>query len=512
MAPAIIGKAHSVPLLAAGSTDRAAKCKYVTKGGQLGDGNFSVVRECMNLHTRDLFALKMVHKMVVRDKMQLVKKELKLLGEISARVKELEDQKRTSMDVFEGHHHVLQLFDYFETNESIALVMQLCDRGDLYEKIIAEGHLDIETQVKSFTACLVSVLEFLHGQGVVHRDVKAENVLFRLRVNTNEPVEFQGKFPYDLTAHDLILADFGFATNINPNTQLKEYVGTLSYIAPEVVRCKGINYMSEREVKALKPYGFAVDIWALGVLTYFMALGYMPFDCDDEDETLECIISQDYYVDANVEKDPKMSEFWSFLQMCFCLDDRRRASAAELKRHPFIRDYFATSTTLNQALFVPHPMKRSGSSRSLKAPNKASSYTNITHMKMDPPSSVLMTPANSEPIVEPEVAASRQRDLMEVRNTLKRTLSTTALNRELVILPGAIRGLKKNSTFVLGPQPPPDSLMNGCYSTSPQSRSTLSTPISVSRETSSTSFKVVQDTGKDLNYDNDEDDDEGIVV
>ncbi|GAV53821.1 hypothetical protein ZYGR_0AK03230 [Zygosaccharomyces rouxii] len=512
MASAIVSKAHSVPWLAVEPRDHTTKCKYATKGGQLGDGNFSVVRECMNLYTRNLYALKMVHKVVVRDKIQLVKEELKLLAEISKKIKELEAKKCTSMNVFEGHHHILQLFDYFETDESIGLVMQLCDRGDLYEKIIAEGHLDIETQVKSFTACLVSVLEFLHGQGVVHRDIKAENVLFRLRVNKNEPVESQGKFPYDLTAHDLILADFGFATNIGPGTQLRAYVGTLSYIAPEIVRCKNINYMSEREMNELKPYGFPVDVWALGVLTYFMALGYMPFDCDDDNETLECIVNQDYYVDANMENDPRMSDFWSFIQMCFRLDDSQRPNAAELKRHPFIRDYFATSTTLNQALFIPHSMKRSESSRSLKAPRKSSSYTNITYVKMDPPFSVSMTPANSGPIVEPEVAASRQRDLMQVRNTLKRTLSASALNRELVFLPEVIRGLKKNSTFVLGPQPPPNSLMNGCYSTSPQSRSTLNTPISISRATSSTSFTVMQDTGKTPNYSNDEDEDEGIVI
>lgn len=517
MTSATVNKARSVPWLAGEPSNHTVKCKYVTKGSQLGNGNFSVVRECMNLYTRELFALKMVHKVVVRDKIRLVKEELKLLTEISSKIKELEDQKCTSMNVFEGHHHILQLFDYFETDESIGLVMQLCDKGDLYEKIIAKGHLDIETQVKSFTACLVSVLEFLHGQDVVHRDIKAENVLFRLRVNKHEPVEFQGKFPYDLTAHDLILADFGFATRIEPDTNLREYVGTLSYIAPEIVHCKDIIYMPEHEINSLKPYGFPVDIWALGVLTYFMTLGYMPFDCDNDSETLECIANQDYYVDINMEKDPQMSEFWSFIQMCFRLDADLRPSATELKKHAFIRDYFATSTTLDQALVVPHSMKKSESSRSLTAPDKSSSHTNITHVQMDPLFTVSMTPANSGPIVEPEVAASRRRNLMQIRSTLKRSLSTSTLNSELVFLPEVIKGLKKNSTFILGPQPPPNSLMNGCYSTPPLSRSSLTTPTSISRATSSASFTIMQDTGKAAaqNTDDDEgdeDDDEGIFI
>ncbi|GCE97662.1 hypothetical protein ZYGM_004537 [Zygosaccharomyces mellis] len=475
MTSATVNKARSVPWLAGEPSNHTVKCKYVTKGSQLGNGNFSVVRECMNLYTRELFALKMVHKVVVRDKIRLVKEELKLLTEISSKIKELEDQKCTSMNVFEGHHHILQLFDYFETDESIGLVMQLCDKGDLYEKIIAKGHLDIETQVKSFTACLVSVLEFLHGQDVVHRDIKAENVLFRLRVNKHEPVEFQGKFPYDLTAHDLILADFGFATRIEPDTNLREYVGTLSYIAPEIVHCKDIIYMPEHEINSLKPYGFPVDIWALGVLTYFMTLGYMPFDCDNDSETLECIANQDYY---------------------------------RLFRHIYHVGPGPRCSSFNE---------KSESSRSLTAPDKSSSHTNITHVQMDPLFTVSMTPANSGPIVEPEVAASRRRNLMQIRSTLKRSLSTSTLNSELVFLPEVIKGLKKNSTFILGPQPPPNSLMNGCYSTPPLSRSSLTTPTSISRATSSASFTIMQDTGKAAaqNTDDDEgdeDDDEGIFI
>lgn len=506
-------KAHSVPWLAIEPRNDTVRCKYVTTGGQLGDGNFSIVRECMNIYTRDVFALKMVHKALVRDKIQLIKDELKLMAEISSKIRELEAEKWTPMNVFEGHHHILQLFDYFETDDSIALVMQLCDKGDLYEKIIAEGHLDLETQVKPFTACLVSALEFLHGQGIVHRDIKAENVLFRLRVNKNEPTEFQGKFPYDLTAHDLILADFGFATTIEPYTQLRAYVGTLSYIAPEIVRCKDLIYKSKDELDALEPYGFPVDVWSLGVLTYFMASGYMPFDCDDDNETLECILNRDYYVDTNMEKDPKMLEFWSFIHICFNLHDDQRPTATELKEHPFIRDYFAICTTLDQEVFVPHLMKKCKSSRSLKVPNKSSSNNNIAYVRMDPPFSVSMTPANSGPILESETMTNKQRELMQFRYTLKRALSTSVLDRELVFLPEATKGMKKTSTFILEPELPPNSLMNGVYSTSPlpSSSSSSNTLLSASRTAPSNIVTANQDSEEDAVY-NTDDDDEGIVI
>lgn len=507
-----VGKAHSVPLLAITQPDHAVKCKYVITGGKLGDGHFSVVKECMNVHTRDIFALKMVHKAMMRDKLQLMKKEVSLLASVSEKVKKMEESEHSSTDVFDGHHHILQMFDYFETDEHIALVMQLCDKGDLFEKIITAGHLDLETQVKSYTACLVSVLEFLHEQNIVHRDLKAENVLFRLRINSNEPTESRGEFPYDLTAHDLILADFGFATNIGSDTKVKDYVGTLSYIAPEIVSCKDILYMSESQANAIEPYGSAVDMWALGVLTYFMALGYMPFDCDSDAETLESIKSRDYYVDADVGRNPKMSQFWSFINICFRVSAHQRPDAAELKRHPFIGDYFAITSTPDHAVAIPYSMERSKSLRSPKAPNKSPSYTNIAYMRLDPPFNVSMTPANSGPILDAEMAAKRQRDLMQVRHTLKRTLSTTTLQRELPILPNATKDFKNSSTFVLEPQPPSNSLMNGCYSTTPQSGSSLNTPMSASRKTSSTSFQHVQNTPKVPNINDDHEEDEGIII
>lgn len=504
-----ISSSTEVPWLAVGPKDGAEKCKYVTQGGLLGDGHFSVVKECMNVYTRDLFALKLVSKKTVKNKLELIRREVQLLATISEKVKQMEKRQYFTMDIFEGHHHVLQLFDYFETSESIALVMQLCSKGDLYEKIIEQGHLDLNTQVRSYTACMVSVLEFLHGQNIVHRDIKAENVLFRLRVNWNEPHESQGDFPYDLTAHDLILADFGFAAPADSGASVfREYVGTTSYIAPEIVHCKDLGRMSPSEVEHVEPYGFAVDIWALGVLTYFMALGYMPFDCDSGEETLNCILTQDYYVDEKDENDPKMSQFWSFVQLCFNLDPKGRPMASELKKHPFIRDYFARGTYLESASATPHSMKRNEMGRSLKAPRKSCSSGTLTYMQLEPSCNGYVSPAKSGPVLEPETAATRQRALMQVRDTLKRALSTTALRGEFLVLPEVTKGMKKASTFKLGPQPPAGSLMNGCYSTTPESRSTVNTPRSVSRASSSTSMTIVQNP-QPVQYD---DDDEGIVI
>ena len=253
-------------------------------------------------------------------------------------------RRSSANDTFDGHHHILQLFDFFETQDSIVLITQLCQKDDLYELIINNGKLDLQRQVIPFTACLISAFQFLHSHGIVHRDIKAENVLFRLNKNksqSNNTVDTK----YDLMAHDLILADFGLAVQLDAATDnvLKEDVGTISYIAPEIVKCKGVGSFTRDELTNLKKYGCPVDIWALGVLVYFMAFGYTPFDCETDDETLDCISKCDYYMDEELVNDPKYKEFWSFIKCCFIVDDNRRPSSFDLKTHPFISDYFTTS-------------------------------------------------------------------------------------------------------------------------------------------------------------------------
>lgn len=506
------------PQLSGSNADaQTFKCKYVTNHNSLGDGNFSVVKECMNIHTKDLYAMKLIKKQTVKNKIQLIQREFDLLRSISEKIRDMEKKNEHSLDIFEGHHHILQLFDYFETADNIVLITQLCQKGDLYEKIVENQCLDLEAQVTSYCACLVSVLEFLHSQGIVHRDLKAENVLFRLRVNENEKNlqgEHHGDFKYDLLAHDLVLADFGLAAEYNTSkvNSLKEFVGTISYIAPEIVKCKGVGEMTPDQVGKLDKYGCPVDIWALGVLTYFMAFGYTPFDCTTDDETLECISKCDYYVDEQMMHDPKYEQFWNFVQCCFTIDPAVRRSAKNLKQHPFIKDYFATSNSLNTKdtpNFSFHPTIRRVSStasmHTLRSPSKSRKTTTLAYLNMDGGSSETSTAFSSKmdlpDLYVDRTINSRERSLNRIRDTLKKTLSMTSLkpagtfdylhaNKNGTSLSSSKSGLvKKNSTFVLDPKPPKNSLMNGCFSTTPESRSNFNTPKTLSRQGSSTSVK-----------------------
>lgn len=356
------------------------KCKYITRSVPLGDGNFSVVKECMNIHTKELYAMKLINKQTVKGKLQLIQREFHLLKNLSQQIRFIEqaNEENRYINTFQGHHHILQLFDYFETTANIVLITQLCQKDDLYEMITSNEKLDLQRQVKPYTACLISVLDFLHSQGVVHRDIKAENVLFRLNKNVTTS---DNTTSYDLSAHDVILADFGLAIDMNnaSDMSLKEYVGTMSYISPEIVKCKGIGLMTTQEINSITKYDTKVDIWALGVLVYFMAFGYTPFDCETDEETLECIGKCDYYIDDSKVNDVEYKEFWNFIQCCFVKDSAKRRSAHTLKNHPFVKEFFPYGDDENARMMVTSP-----SVTRLPKLKKNKSFTSLHNLKRPP--------------------------------------------------------------------------------------------------------------------------------
>lgn len=556
-----IKSSKSSPLLA---TDYdMIKCKYIAKNSQLGDGNFSVVKECINVQTKETYAMKLVHKNLVKNKLQLIKREFGLLNALSAEIRHLENKNKNikvTLDYFQGHHHILQLYDYFETEENIVLITQLCDQSDLYEKIIKNEHLDLMKQVIPYTACLVSVLDFLHSQRVIHRDIKAENVLFRLHKKRNPELNASKQLPeqYDLSAHDLILGDFGLATRINdPNSiSLKEYVGTISYIAPEIVKCKSVSSMTNDELSKVEPYGTSVDIWALGVLVYFMAFGYTPFDCETDEETLDCIAKCDYYIDEDYLKRVEYKDFWNFIQCCFVIDPKKRRTAKQLRHHPFIEKFFdnrhSTSTT-GTSLLVERPdlgprNHSFNTLRKLESPERTESLMNTSWVSSSGSSSVStgdsitstlstrgsnysygMLPQNNnhndEGLIHdpsfvniatrnhgtdaPKRTPSNKTIKTDSNNVkkpmIRRTISMTSVKNS----PSSYKVNKINnasiiashSTFFLDPQPPKGSLMNGRFSENPQQLSNFdSTPRTLSRDNSSKSlFSLLShdDTDKD---------------
>ncbi|KAJ3073834.1 hypothetical protein HDU98_000504, partial [Podochytrium sp. JEL0797] len=208
-----------------------APCDYKT-GRTLGQGSFATVKEAVKLSTGEKYALKVINKKHMRGREHLVRNEVGILQKVS-----------------KGHNHIVTLYEYFETPNSLYLVMDLCTGGELFEWIMEKGTF-YEEDAAEIIRTVVDCVAYLHDNNVVHRDIKPENLLFRSKNSLTE----------------LMIADFGLSKTLDPENAdllLKSTVGTPGYMAPEILRRQG--------------HGKPVDMWAIGVMTYFLLCGYFPF-------------------------------------------------------------------------------------------------------------------------------------------------------------------------------------------------------------------------------------------
>lgn len=206
-----------------------------------------------------------------------------------------------------GHQNILTLVDYFETMNNLYLVTDLALGGELFDRICRKGSY-YESDAAELIRATLSAVAYLHDHGIVHRDLKPENLLFRT--------------PEDNT--DLLIADFGLSRIMDEEQfhVLTTTCGTPGYMAPEIFKKVG--------------HGKPVDVWALGVITYFLLSGYTPFDRRSDFEEMQAILSAEYRFEPaeywrGVSEDAK-----DFIRRCLTIDPNRRMTAHEALQHPFV--------------------------------------------------------------------------------------------------------------------------------------------------------------------------------
>lgn len=275
------------------------QCKYIISKKPLGEGSYSTVFECKNTQTNKHYACKRYTKNLMFGMESMLQNEFEILKSFS-----------------ESHEHLVKLKDYFETEKYLFLVTDLAKGGELFDTVLTRKKIP-ESDCVQITAQLVDTLSYLHNNKIVHRDIKAENILFQSK---NKPL--------------ILVADFGLAKILEKGEKLYNKCGTLSYMAPEMFHKKG--------------YDFTVDIWALGVVVYFMLCGYMPFDCETDEETAEAISKSDYMFEP--------PEYWShispsakdFISKCFINNPDQRFNINEAALHPFLS---APDSTTNSSIY-----------------------------------------------------------------------------------------------------------------------------------------------------------------
>ncbi|KAF3439809.1 hypothetical protein FNV43_RR18087 [Rhamnella rubrinervis] len=220
----------------------------------------------------------------------------------------IEDVRREVkiLKALSGHKHLVKFYDAYEDTNNVYIVMELCEGGELLDKILSRGGKYAEEDAKIIVVQILNVVAFCHLQGVVHRDLKPENFLFTSR---SEDAYMK-------------LIDFGLSDFVRPDGRLNDIVGSAYYVAPEVLH---------------RSYSLEADIWSIGVITYILLCGSRPFWARTESGIFRAVLRADPSFDELPW--PSVShEARDFVKRLLNKDYRKRMTAVQALTHPWLQN------------------------------------------------------------------------------------------------------------------------------------------------------------------------------
>ncbi|CAE5964147.1 unnamed protein product [Arabidopsis arenosa] len=262
--------------------------KYIL-GRELGRGEFGITYLCTDRETREALACKSISKRKLRTAV------------------DVEDVRRevTIMSTLPEHPNVVKLKATYEDNENVHLVMELCEGGELFDRIVARGHYT-ERAAATVARTIAEVVRMCHVNGVMHRDLKPENFLFANKKENSA----------------LKAIDFGLSVLFKPGERFTEIVGSPYYMAPEVLK---------------RNYGPEVDVWSAGVILYILLCGVPPFWAETEQGVALAILRGV----LDFKRDPwsQISESAkSLVKQMLEPDATKRLTAQQVLDHPWIQN------------------------------------------------------------------------------------------------------------------------------------------------------------------------------
>ncbi|XP_063175271.1 serine/threonine-protein kinase MARK2 isoform X3 [Chroicocephalus ridibundus] len=211
----------------------------------IGKGNFAKVKLARHVLTGKEVAVKII------DKTQLNSSSLqKLFREVRI------------MKVL-NHPNIVKLFEVIETEKTLYLVMEYASGGEVFDYLVAHGRMK-EKEARAKFRQIVSAVQYCHQKFIVHRDLKAENLLLDADMNIK-------------------IADFGFSNEFTFGNKLDTFCGSPPYAAPELFQGKKYD-------------GPEVDVWSLGVILYTLVSGSLPFDGQNLKELRERVLRGKYRI------------------------------------------------------------------------------------------------------------------------------------------------------------------------------------------------------------------------
>ena len=262
--------------------------KYEVKQ-KIGKGKFGLVKFGINKETKQQVAIKiMAKKNMDKSDLELAKVEIDILK-------------------IGQHPNIIKLYDIYENENYIYIIMEYCSGGDLLSYFEHYEYELKETKVCEIIHKLSMAIYYLHSYGIVHRDLKPENILMT-----------------DLTPEaDIRLLDFGLSKIVGNEEKCTEPYGTLSFVAPEVLQGK--------------PYDKSVDLWSIGIITFLLLCGYLPFDDKHSEREIARQTIQDPVPFESKIWSKYSSEAKNFVEGLLQKKPEKRLSIKEVLEHPWIK-------------------------------------------------------------------------------------------------------------------------------------------------------------------------------
>eukprot|EP00850_Spirogloea_muscicola_P009411 SM000052S17803 [mRNA] locus=s52:724587:728727:- [translate_table: standard] len=270
--------------------DRDFKQKYIV-GKELGHGQFGITYAAIEKATGERVAVKTLYKkqMTLPIAVDDVRREVSILKLLS------------------GHENVVQLYAAFEDDDMVYIAMELCEGGELLDRILAKKDSRYsEKDAAALVRQMLNVVSRCHLHGVVHRDLKPENFLFKSK-DDDSPIK---------------AVDFGLSDYIRPGRRFHDVVGSAYYVAPEVLKRRS---------------GPESDVWSIGVISYILLCGRRPF----WDKTEAGIFNEVLKKKPDFREKPWPSISSAAKDFCKKLlkkDPRTRLTAAQALSHQWVRE------------------------------------------------------------------------------------------------------------------------------------------------------------------------------
>ncbi|KAI9189429.1 hypothetical protein H9P43_000862 [Blastocladiella emersonii ATCC 22665] len=260
----------------------------------IGEGNFAKVKLGTHALTGEKVAVKII------DKSKLDKATSKKL------FREVRIMKLLN------HPHIVRLYEVIDTPRELYLILEYVPGGEIFDFLVARGRMK-ERDARRYFRQIVSAVDYCHRLHIIHRDLKAENLLLDANLNVK-------------------IADFGFSNQFTPGQRLNTWCGSPPYAAPELFQGKEYN-------------GPEVDVWSLGVVLYVLVCGALPFDGPNLQKLRARVLTGKFkipfYMTTDCEK---------LIKKMLILDANKRATMQEIKEDKWFNMEHESAPLINAEL------------------------------------------------------------------------------------------------------------------------------------------------------------------